>query len=328
MEKRRVYGQLVCGLLLLLMLAGCSRSAGQSESPYLPGEEFVEETVVLEDEAVALAQGPAALTTQVTAVASGTRVKKNAQAVIDYSNAAQGYVMACYDQSTDLRLKAQVKGPGATYTYNLTPKTWAAFPLSDGNGNYRITIYKNVQGSSYAAVLSLTIQVKLADEFAPFLHSNQYVDFDHAPKAVERAAQLTREISDPLKKVEVIYDYVVRELTYDRQLAATVKSGYLPVLDRVLEKKSGICFDYAALMTGMLRSQGVPCKLVVGFAGSAYHAWISVWSEQTGWVDGVIYFDGNHWQRMDPTFASSGKQSKAIMEYIGDGKNYQAKYFY
>ena len=113
-----------------------------------------------------------------------------------------------------------------------------------------------------------------------------------------------------------------------QELAKTVKSGYLPVLDAVLEKKSGICFDYAALMTGMLRSQGIPCKLVVGYAGQAYHAWISVWSEETGWVEGIIYFNGSAWQRMDPTFASSGKQSASIMSYIGDGTNYSAKYFY
>ena len=125
-----------------------------------------------------------------------------------------------------------------------------------------------------------------------------------------------------------MYNYVVTNLTYDKQLAATVQSGYLPVLDTVLANKTGICFDYAALMTGMLRSQNVPCKLVVGYAGSAYHAWISVWSDTTGWVDGAIYFDGTSWQRMDPTFASSGKQSQSIMAYIGDGKNYSAKYFY
>ena len=115
---------------------------------------------------------------------------------------------------------------------------------------------------------------------------------------------------------------------YDKEKAATVKSGYLPVLDEVLKEKKGICFDYASLMTGMLRSQGVPCKLVVGYAGTAYHAWISVWTEESGWVDGVIFFDGKAWQRMDPTFASSGKQSKAIMEYIGDGSHYTAKYLY
>ena len=31
---------------------------------------------------------------------------------------------------------------------------------------------------------------------------------------------------------------------------------------------------------------------------------------------------------MDPTFASSGKQSKEIMQYIGNGGNYKAKYSY
>ena len=100
------------------------------------------------------------------------------------------------------------------------------------------------------------------------------------------------------------------------------------MLDNVLAAKKGICFDYAALMTGMLRSQGVPCKLVVGYAGTVYHAWINVWTEETGWIDGVIYFDGTAWQRMDPTFASSGGGSDAIMQYIGDGKNYTQKYVY
>ena len=96
----------------------------------------------------------------------------------------------------------------------------------------------------------------------------------------------------------------------------------------MLAQKKGICFDYAALMAGMLRSQGVPCKLVVGYAGKAYHAWINVYSEETGWVNGAIYFDGDSWKLMDPTFASSGKQSKEIMSYIGDGSHYTAKYIY
>ena len=125
-----------------------------------------------------------------------------------------------------------------------------------------------------------------------------------------------------------IYDYVVKTLSYDYDKAATVKSGYLPVLDEIMQSEIGICFDYAAVMTGMLRSQGVPCKLVVGYAGSAYHAWISVWVEGSGWVDGVIWFDGHAWQRMDPTFASGGNSSADILAYIGNGANYSAKYFY
>ena len=321
------------------LLCGC----GQSDTIYLEeGPVALSENVIVNgskvrveaaaaaiaEEAAAMAGASAALPQTTTAVASGVDVKKNSKAVIDYSNTKEGYVMVQYTAKTTQRLKVQVKGPSTTYTYNLAPGDWESFPLSDGNGSYQITIYQNVIDNKYAAVLSLTTVVTLIDEFTPFLHSNQYVDFDAAPKTVAKAAELTRGAEKVLDKVEVIYNFVVKGMSYDKELAATVKSGYLPVLDEVLEKKSGICFDYAALMTGMLRSQGIPCKLVVGYAGTAYHAWISVWSAETGWVEGAVYFDGSTWQRMDPTFASSGDGNAAILAYIGDGKNYSAKYFY
>ena len=81
-------------------------------------------------------------------------------------------------------------------------------------------------------------------------------------------------------------------------------------------------------MTGTLCSQGIPCMLVVGYAGSVYHAWISVWSEETGWVDGAVFFNGTTWQRMDPTFASTGDKTSTIVDFIGDGTNYTEKYIY
>lgn len=317
-------------LLLSMALTGCAagtktKAAAGEEEAWI--DSVTLEEVELEDEAVALAAS-AAIPDTMQPVASGTQVKKSDKAVIDYSNTKDGYVMVQYTASTSKRLKAQVKGPTTTYTYNLTAGEWEVFPLSDGNGSYQVIVYENISGTKYSTVTSVSFQVTLTDEFAPFLRPNQYVDYGVAPKTVAKAAELTAGKTDPLAKVQAIYEFVVKNLTYDKQLAATVQSGYLPVLDTVLAKKTGICFDYAALMTGMLRSQGVPCKLVVGYAGTAYHAWISVWSEKTGWVEGVIYFDGTSWQRMDPTFASSGKQSASIMQYIGDGKNYTVKYLY
>ena len=279
-------------------------------------------------EADALSKAPAAVTVGTSCVASGTKEKSNSKAVIDYSNTQDGYVMVNFTASTDKRLKVQVKGPSTTYSYNLTPGEWTVFPLSDGNGSYTVGVYENISGNKYSSVLSISSQVTLKDEFGPFTRPNQYVDYANAPKTVAKAKELTSGLSKPLDKVAAIYDYVVSTLSYDYDLAASVKSGYLPKLDKVLAKKSGICFDYAALMTGMLRSQDVPCKLVVGYAGSAYHAWINVWSESTGWVNAAIYFDGVAWQRTDPTFASTAKQSEEIMAYIGDGTNYSAKYLY
>ena len=257
--------------------------------------------------------------------APGTRKDENEEAVIDYSNTEDGYIMVKYKQDTDTPIKAQVKCEDVTYTYDLIPGQWSAFPLSEGDGEYQVCVYSNIGGTKYALVLSSEFDVELKDEFAPFLRPNQYVNFAEAPHAVALAAELTRDDADTLEKVESVYEYVIHTLTYDKYLAETVKSGYLPVLDSVLEKKSGICFDYAALMTGMLRSLGIPCKLVIGYAGSAYHAWISVWVDGVGWIDNLVYFDGINWQLMDPTFASAGSSNYA---FIGDGKNYSAKYFY
>ena len=42
-------------------------------------------------------------------------------------------------------------------------------------------------------------------------------------------------------------------------------------------------------------------------------------------VDNIIYFDGNSWKLMDPTFASSSGQSQEIMQYIGNGSKLQGK---
>lgn len=334
----RIYkGIALC--LALLMFSGCARTAGDTsiadESVALSAaaEGYVAAAALdkqgVEGEAAALADAPAAAVPDVLRpVASGVKEKRAAKAIIDYSNTADGYVMVQYTAETTKRLKAQVKGPATTYTYNLTAGQWEVFPLSDGNGQYQVAVFENVKDNKYASVAAVSFDVALADEFAPFLRPNQYVNYAAADNTLAKAQELIGGEENVLKKVEAVYDFVVGSLTYDKERAATVKSGYLPVLDSVLAEKKGICFDYSALMTGMLRSQGVPCKMVVGYAGKAYHAWISVWSAETGWVDGAIFFDGLSWQRMDPTFASSAGKNSSIMKYIGDGKNYTTKYLY
>ena len=337
---KRIGSLAVSAALAVSLFSGCASTASEptGPAPTVPAEIMEEayvdalslELVELEDEAVALSAAPAAVGSLLLPVASGAKTEKNAKAVIDYSNTADGYVMVQFTAASSVKLKVIVKGPATDYQYNLTAGKWATFPLADGNGTYKVTVYEQTSGNKYATVLSKEFSVTLKDEFAPFVRPNQYVDYANATNTVAQAQKLVADAgaSEPLAKVKVIYEYVVNNLTYDTAKAQSVQSGYLPVLDDVLAAKKGICFDYAALMTGMLRSQGVPCKLVVGYAGEAYHAWVSVWTKETGWVDGAIYFDGTTWHRMDPTFASSGKSSSSIMQYIGDGSNYTTKYIY
>ena len=83
-------------------------------------------------------------------------------------------------------------------------------------------------------------------------------------------------------------------------------------------------------MASMLRTQGIPTRMEIGYAGTAYHAWISCYLKEVGWVNGIIQFDGKNWSMMDPTFTSTSneKRDKKLKEFIGDGSNYKTIYMY
>jgi len=264
-------------------------------------------------------------------IAAGIAVEENDQAIIDFSNKQDGYIMAKYLEDVDVNIRLLITVPdGIQYTYSLIPgRDFEAFPLSGGDGSYEIGVYKQVEGTRYAMVLSLTIDVELINEFAPFLRPNQFVNFNRSSDAVRKAAELTYGLDqdDVMEKVKAIYQFVITNIEYDIELAETVRTGYIPNIDEVLRRGKGICFDYAALMAAMLRSQGIPTKLVIGYTGDLYHAWISVYSAEEGWIDGIIFFDGNDWQLVDPTVAAN-IASTSLADFIGDGTHYTAKFFH
>ena len=261
--------------------------------------------------------------------ASGVTVFENEFAHLDASNITDGYVIVRYTGSSP-KVKLQIVGPTSiTYTYSLstTEQRDEVFPLQYGNGEYMINVYENIEGTKYSLVFSQPIDVTLTDEFSPFLYPNQYVTFTKDNKAVEKGKNLAFVCNNDLEVVSEVYNFMINNITYDHEEAETVQSGYLPDINDTLENKKGICLDYSALMASILRSQRIPTHMEVGYAGSAYHAWISTYITDIGWVNGIIQFDGTDWELMDPTFGASTGEKK-LKQYIGDGANYKTKYIY
>ena len=260
--------------------------------------------------------------------ADGTTTYGADLVTIDASHTDQGYAMVQY-RGSNPKVKLQIASPGdITYTYLLSQSgEFEAFPLAAGNGTYSFTVYENVEGDMYSVAYSANVEAVIADEFLPFLYPNQYVTFTADSKAVAKAKELASAAHSDLDVVREIYHYVIKNVTYDTAKAENVSYGYLPDVDDTLKTGKGICFDYAALMSSMLRSQGIPTKLEVGYAGEAYHAWISVYLKEAGWVDNIIEFDGTNWTLMDPTLGASNNK-KSVEKYIGDGSNYVVKYSY
>ena len=258
--------------------------------------------------------------------ADGTESYVCEVATIDASNSREGYVMVSYT-GNNAKVKLQITGPDSvTYTYNLHGD-YEVFPLTAGDGSYNISIYESVdiEANKYATAFTQDITVSLTNEFGPYLYPNQYVNFSADSQPVSEAVELAYTADTDLDVVASVYNYMIENFSYDYDKAATVQSGYLPVVDEVFTTKTGICFDYAAVTATMLRSQGIPTRLEVGYKGEQYHAWISTYIKEKGWINGIIEFDGTEWHMLDPTFASTSSSPK---DFITEENDYITKYVY
>lgn len=305
--------------LLVLLLSGCSAASGDSQSGSGSGASGGSgssgEGARPSDPVVYIPEAP------------GTSLIGADPLIIDVSNCSSGYVMAKYSGIAE-KANIQITGSdGVSYKYFLTPSdSYTPLPLTAGDGSYQIDGYENISGNEYAVLFRQTMDVRLEDELLPFLYPSQYVNFNTDSQAVLAASETVQSASDDLEAVEDIYHFVIGSVVYDEEKAENVTSGYLPDVDETLSSGKGICFDFAALTAAMLRSQDIPTRLEIGYSGSIYHAWISVYLEETGWIDNIIEFRGDGWTRMDPTFAASNENSEKILEYIGDGSNYTTQY--
>lgn len=244
---------------------------------------------------------------------------------IDLSCTSQGYVAVSV--VAEHRLKFQVIKEDITYTYDLhSDGTPSILPLQSGNGTYMFRVMENVQDTKYAMLYSCEAQVELDDDFQPFLRPNDYAPYKEDSACVKKGTELVAGCEDSLGVVTAIFDYITANVVYDQEKAATVQSGYLPVPDETLESGKGICFDYASLAASMLRSQGIPCKVIFGYVSpdDLYHAWNMFYTDETGWVTVDYQVSGDDWNRLDLTFAANGADST----FIGDGSNYSDLYFY
>lgn len=326
LSKPHIFAQLFLCLFFFLTLAGCGTSphgkAERDTSGLLTAEKDTADIkAVLPGSSGTWDNTPQVLTPK----ADGLVTYENEAAILDASHTEDGYIMLTYLGSSP-KVKMQIKGPDeVTYTYDIKSGGYDTFPLSAGDGSYDIGVYENITADKYSTAFYQTIEVQLKNEFTPFLYPNQFVNYSQDTKAVSLASELADGAEDGLQVVTNIYNYVIENIKYDDEKAETAVSGYLPDVDETLETKKGICFDYAALMTCMLRTQGIPTKLQIGFSGEIKHAWISTYLEERGWVDNIIEFDGESWELMDPTFAANTDAQK-LKEYIGDGSNYTLQY--
>lgn len=209
-------------------------------------------------------------------------------------------------------MRIMVEKDSEKYYYSLN-KTTEIIPLQLGKGTYTVKILQNTSGDKYKVIQKQDINITNSNSNEMYLASTQPVYWKDKEKVIELAQSLTKDKKTDKEKVESIYKYIVNNIKYDYNKIKGLPNDYVPEIDKILVSKSAICYDYAALFAGMLRSQGIPTKLVKGYKNDLkeYHAW------------NQVLLDGN-WVVIDTTYDAALKKDNVKISMIKNATEYNS----
>ncbi|HEY8421931.1 MAG TPA: transglutaminase-like domain-containing protein [Thermoclostridium sp.] len=204
---------------------------------------------------------------------------------LDKENLEYGVVGVTYPKEDSIRYKVAISKGSETYYYDYIGPGIEFYPLQLGNGEYEISLLKNVSGSKYMVVHNDTVRLNLDNENVIYLQSIQNVHYEPEMSAIKKAEELTDGLSNNFDKVKAVYRFIVSNMEYDYNFGSKMDKPYVPDIEKTYTTRKGVCYDFASLFAAMLRTQGIPVKLVKGYSNNieGYHAWNEVLIDGT-WV--------------------------------------------
>lgn len=117
-----------------------------------------------------------------------------------------------------------------------------------------------------------------------------------SPKLADLVRVVTRDVTTPYEMTIAIKQHLLSSYAYSLDVGSILSAS--PLEDFLFTRKTGYCEHYATAMVVMLRTIGIPARLVTGFLpgewndfGHYYtvrqqdaHAWVEVWFPRSGWV--------------------------------------------
>lgn len=118
----------------------------------------------------------------------------------------------------------------------------------------------------------------------------------NADRVAALAQTVTRESRTIWEKAQAVEKFLSRTYRYSLDVPASTQTQ--PLDDFLFRRKTGYCEHYATAMVIMLRTLGIPARLVTGFLATEWneygnyylvrqqdaHAWVEVHLPQSGWI--------------------------------------------
>jgi len=133
------------------------------------------------------------------------------------------------------------------------------------------------------------------------------------PRIPELARQMTVGADTPAQKARAIESHLRRDYGYTLELLSKPVDD--PLAYFLFERKKGHCEYFASSMAVMLRTLGIPSRVVTGFQSGVYNP-MTGWqviraSDAHSWVEAWI--EGRGWTTFDPTpFDPSGGEAGVL----------------
>ncbi|QEG24464.1 transglutaminase TgpA family protein [Mariniblastus fucicola] len=232
------------------------------------------------------------------------------------SENTNGKLKFCHEISAFTRCRENEKIDFAPFSYELI------IPLSRTN--------VPAQAWPYVSNTYLYANKPMANDPAQYRWLTR-IDPQNYPTLVETANRISRKVNESngsrFDLVRAIEDHFLDPSRYSYTLDYTDVKRNLdidPNEDFVANFRTGHCEAFASAMTLMLRSQGIPSRLVVGFHGGEYneysqsyivraqhaHAWVEVYLDRNeceiAGLESWQYGDGGAWLMADPTPTQPG----------------------
>jgi transglutaminase-like putative cysteine protease len=165
-------------------------------------------------------------------------------------------------------------------------------------------------GESYIATSMLSIateaQLRSAGTRYPTWITNRYLQVpDSVPSRVRQLAEtIAAPYSNPYDKASAIEHYLRSEIAYNEKINAPPPDRD-PVDYILFDLKQAYCDYYATSMAVMVRSLGIPARIVSGYAQGTYNAekdaYIVELKDAHTWVE--VFFPAYGWVEFEPTAA-------------------------
>jgi len=227
-----------------------------------------------------------------------------------------------YSRESDFVLGERFLGPGTAQTYTLAsdlpPIIFAAYrPARAWFPGSMIKCAQNLSLQAPAALRKGTVYSVLSDlrdakgrpygpsqepyKFLPYLELPETLP----PRVRELAAQVTGGITNDYDRAVAIETYL--KSNYQYTLTTALREP--PVRDLLenflFESRQGHCEYFASSMVVMLRTLGIPARLVTGYAAHRYNAITGYYEvrkmDAHAWVEAQIPEYGYGWVTFEPT---------------------------